>query len=145
MDQESYEPDTGTIPLTICKTQPHFSAIFSLAFVSYGWLVLLLKAGVNLKCRVITDHNAYPLFYISRVLIPYRVDMQYHKIRSTLATARSHYLPFTKEMLHSSVIVLQAYSTVAKQRHFHLMNQLAAKNTLTHSGQWPHANSPITL
>lgn len=74
MDQESYEPDTGTIPLTVCKTQPHSSAIFSLAFVSYGWLAWLLKAGINLKCRMITDHNAYPLFYISRVFILYTLS-----------------------------------------------------------------------
>lgn len=44
-------------------------------------------------------------------------------------------------MPHSSVIVLPAYSTVAKQRHSHLMNQPAAKHTSTHSGQWPRAKS----
>lgn len=74
-----------------------------------------------------TDHIAHTLFYICHACILCSVYVQCHENRNTLAATRSHFLAFIKEMPHSSIIVLPAYSTVTRQWYFHLMNQPVAK------------------
>lgn len=87
-----------------------------ISFTSITWLQLTMLIFVTYSSCIYTSEIR-----------------QCHENQSTLAATQLHYLLHTKGKPHSCVIVLSAYSTVAKQSHSHLINQPAPqKNTLAH-------------
>lgn len=111
--------------------RPFLSVFFSYLFIfclHVIWFVLLLNTyfsniifisyAVWLQTTVHT-----PLFYICHVLIICCMYLRCHENWYMLAAAGYHFLAFTKQMPHSFIIGLPAYSAVTEQRYLNLMNR----------------------